>query len=83
MLFVSEIAHVASLRLQKSGQLIGIDTRRGDQPVFALVIAPDMPSVVVKEQVMVLAEQDSVGDVALIYPYGFVLSCCYLCPHFP
>ena len=72
----------AGFGFQAPGCLVGVDRGRRDQPVLALVVAVDVPLVVVEEQMVVFAEQDPVGSVALIYPYECFLASCHLCPYF-
>jgi len=43
--------------------LVGVDGGWWGEPVFAVVVAVDVPAVVVEQQVVVFAEEDSVGDI--------------------
>ncbi|HEX4443986.1 MAG TPA: hypothetical protein VHZ81_10480 [Galbitalea sp.] len=48
--------------LSKRG-LIDLDRRRRNEPILAAITSSNLPVVVVKEQMMMFAEQDAVGDI--------------------
>ena len=60
-----EVAHVSGFGFQLSGCLVGVDGWGWGEPVLAVLVAGDVPAVVVEEEVVVFAEEDAVGDVGL------------------